>query len=89
MAVDAQGESGRSLFTKSIVNIPPVNIVALVNMFISDRGFLDKVVLTFETWQEGPFDRDPFILAVATPCKVDQSQRARLCASDDFKCCIT
>lgn len=58
-------------------------------MFIFDRRFLDKVVLTFETWKEGPspFDRDPFILAVATPCKVDQ--RARLCASDDFKCCIT
>ncbi|VDI75434.1 Hypothetical predicted protein [Mytilus galloprovincialis] len=72
MAVDAQGESCRSLFTKLIVNIPPVNIVALVNMFISDRGFLDKILLTIETWQEGPFqfDRSPFILAVATPCKV-------------------
>ena len=50
---------GRSIVTKLIVNVPPV-MVALVNMFISDRGFLDKVVLTFETWQEGPFDRDSF-----------------------------
>ncbi|CAC5391170.1 unnamed protein product [Mytilus coruscus] len=87
MAADAQGESSKSLFAKLIVNVPP-QIVALVNMIIYDRGFLDKVVLTFATWQEGPFYTDSLqlaLLAVATPCKVDE--RARLCASNGPATC--